>query len=283
MVENIYKELHAKYTEHPKLDHKNFTIKLGVNVKCDYSIEIHKNLRVLKNIHRKETAIVFGAGSTILDYKEVDDGNFIRVGCNRQFMRDELLPFHLYFLVDGGMGGTHSYVGDIGDLYDEFQPLWGKFYCLHPKHLYENFVKAKTIPWMVRTTTYEYIDYKDDNGKSRDTYLESLDETSGIKFTKDISVEFPMLNSNVAFPIMQFLLYMGFAKIYLVGFDASGGGRWNFPNAYWKTSDYAQNIAQWPKRWYFFRKWQKKEYPDVRVINVNPVALKGMMDDDIYT
>ena len=27
----------------------------------------------------------------------------------------------------------------------------------------------------------------------------------------------------------------------------------------------------------------KEEYPDVKIINVNPVALKGMMDEDIYT
>ena len=281
MVENIYKELHAKYTEHPDLEFSTH-IKTKNN-DSDYVKNIHKNLMVLKRLHSNKSALVFGSGPTLLDYKEIDDGSFVRVGCNRQFKRQEILPFHLYFLVDGGVGGMHSYVDEWSEYYDNYQPILGKFYNIRAKHLYKNFVRAKTIPFIVNTTEYKTIYYRDDSGKDRETFIESLEETAQIEFVKDISKGFPMLNSNVAYPIMQFLLYMGFEEIYLVGFDASGGGRWNFPNAYWNTSHYAQSIAQWPKRWYFFRKWQKREYPNVRVINVNPVALKGMMDDDIYT
>tara|TARA_R100000808_G_C2114673_1_gene127700 strand:- start:258 stop:1109 length:852 start_codon:yes stop_codon:yes gene_type:complete len=283
MAASIYKELHAKYTKHPNLSwYDNFHYSLGKTFTCAYGRHIHKNLRVLKNIHLGESAIVFGAGPSLLDYKELDDDTFIRVGCNRQFLREEILPFHLYILVDGGTLGKHSYIDEMGNLYDNYQPLWGKFYSIQPQHLYENFIKAKAIPFMKRTTGFEPVYYRDDYGNERKVNIEKLNQTSDIVFTKDISKDYLQLNSNVAFPIMQLLLYMGFAKIYLVGFDASGGGRWNYSDAY-KSVDYAQNIAQWPKRWYFFRKWQKKEYPDVKVINVNPVALKGMMDDDIYT
>ena len=136
---------------------------------------------------------------------------------------------------------------------------------------------------MVYTTKYAKHPYIDNSGKRNSAKVEDVNLVHTVKFSKDISTLPPALNSNVAFPIMQILLYMGFSKIYLVGFDASGGGRWNYLNAYWNCERYAQSVVQWPKRWYFFRKWQKEAYSNVKIINVNPVGLKGMMDEDIFT
>ena len=285
MVESIYDELKNKYISHPNLPHVG-TVRdedFSKNFKSSYINEIQQNLKVLHNIHLGQSAIVFGAGPSLLDYEEIDDGTLIRVSCNRQIFFDKILPFHLYINVDGGGGGKHSYASQFKDEIDTYQPLYAKFYGVHFKILYEAYVDARAIPFMVYTTDYRYHEYTNNFGEKRETQIENVDLVHTVKFSKDISILPPALNSNVAFPIMQFLLYMGFSKIYLVGFDSSGGGRWNYPNAYWDTDTYAQRVAQWPKRWYFFRKWQLEVYPDVKMVSVNPIGLKGMMDEDVYT
>ena len=285
MVESIYDELKNKYKEHPGLSHRGNVrdIDFNKNIKSEYIDEIQKNLQVLCNIHQNQSAVVFGAGPSLLDYKEIDDGSFIRVSCNRQIFREEILPFHLYINVDGGAGKKHSYASEFKEEIDYYQPLYAKFYGVHWKVLYDAYVDAEAIPFMIYTTKYRNHPYSDRAGRRNTTKVEDVNLVHTVKFSKDISVLPPALNSNVAFPIMQILLYMGFSKIFLFGFDASGGGRWNYPTAYWNVERYGESIVQWPKRWYFFRKWQKEEYPDVKIINVNPVALKGMMDEDIYT
>ena len=285
MVENIYTKLKEKSKVHPGLPHiGNLRDKdSSKNLKSEYIDEIQRNLQTLCNIHQNQSAIVFGAGPSLLSYNEIDDGTFIRVSCNRQIFREEILPFHLYINVDGGAGGKHSYVEEFKKQIDDYQPLYAKFYSVHWGVLYDAYVDAGAIPFMLYTTEYQDVKYRSKTGKTTSRKIEDPTFTHTTYFSKDISIDPPALNSNVAFPIMQILLYMGFEKIYLVGFDASGGGRWNYSTAYWNCDHYAQSVVQWPKRWYFFRKWQKESYPDVKIINVNPVALKGMMDDDLYT
>ena len=284
LIETIYNDLKEKYKVHPNLPHKGNVRgdDFSENIKSDYITGLQSNLKVLFNIHIDQTAIVFGAGPSLNDYDEIDDGTFVRVTCNRQIFMERLHPFHLYINIDGGSGGKHSYVKDFKKQIDDYQPLYAKFYSVHWKCLYDAYVDSGAIPFMIYTTKYFRHPYTNDLGVKRTSHVEDVNLVHTIKFVKDISIQPPMLNSNVAFPIMQILLYMGFSTINLVGFDASGGGRWNFPNAY-NFKNFAQSVVQWPKRWYFFRKWQKEAYPDVKIVNVNPVALKGMMDEDIYT
>ena len=89
MVESIYDELKNKYKEHPGLSHRGNVrdIDFNKNIKSEYIDEIQKNLQVLCNIHQNQSAVVFGAGPSLLDYKEIDDGSLIRVGCNRQIFK----------------------------------------------------------------------------------------------------------------------------------------------------------------------------------------------------
>ena len=121
MVESIYDELKSKYITHPKLSHignvrdKDF----NKNIKSEYIDEIQKNLHTLCKIHQNQSAVVFGAGPSLLDYKEIDDGSFIRVSCNRQIFREEILPFHLYINVDGGAGRKHSYATEFKEEIDQ--------------------------------------------------------------------------------------------------------------------------------------------------------------------
>ena len=88
-------------------------------------------------------------------------------------------------------------------------------------------------------------------------------------FTNDIA-EYCTLGHSIIFPLLQHMLYMGFNKIYLVGCD--GGYTQG------KSSDDI-NLLNWRKK---FVEFKNIYYPEVQIISVNPVSLKGWFDD-IYT
>ena len=64
---------------------------------------------------------------------------------------------------------------------------------------------------------------------------------------------------------------MGIKKIYFVGCD---GG---FTQG--KSSDDNHLLFWWKK----FVEFKNIYYPEVKIISVNPVSLKGWFDEDIYT
>ena len=93
----------------------------------------------------------------------------------------------------------------------------------------------------------------------------------------------PFLNHSIIFPAVQFALYCNFTKIYLVGCDCNlykqDRNRKYFFDDNSKNVKLDYNIIQWGKKIY---KFKNKEYSNTKLININPVGLKGMMDQDIY-
>ena len=93
----------------------------------------------------------------------------------------------------------------------------------------------------------------------------------------------PFLNHSIIFPAVQFALYCNFTKIYLVGCDCNlykqDRNRKYFFDDNSKNVKLDYNIIQWWKKIY---KFKNKEYSNTKLININPVGLKGMMDQDIY-
>ena len=88
---------------------------------------------------------------------------------------------------------------------------------------------------------------------------------------------------NIALQVMQVALFMQPEVIYLVGCDASGAGHFigsETDNDIIKTG--LPNIVGSEKT---FAKWRELKhfveihYPDVKIISINPVGLKGMFED----
>ena len=93
----------------------------------------------------------------------------------------------------------------------------------------------------------------------------------------DIEKEPLMDFGSVAFGAFHLCLYMGFKKIYLAGID-------NSLNGYFKAEHTQRFLATQT----IFEGWKKVKdfvamfYPDVEIISINPVVLKGLFKD-VYT
>ena len=90
-------------------------------------------------------------------------------------------------------------------------------------------------------------------------------------FSADLATKPPAAAGSVAFPAMQFLLWTGVKRIYVVGADIVDGRRIGEKKP---SQDYVrQNFLG---RWQEFERWVGVAYPSVEIIPLNPVGLKGM-------
>lgn len=78
------------------------------------------------------------------------------------------------------------------------------------------------------------------------------------------------------FSALQFILYTHPQRLYLVGWDCGAGYAYN-KNQYAGSANYQIDIL---KR--YFLPFIRVNYPDVEIISVNPVGLKGIFND-VYT
>lgn len=93
------------------------------------------------------------------------------------------------------------------------------------------------------------------------------------EFCQDIENE-PLMAGGIAFSAMQFILHAHPKKIYLVGCDCSSGFFYN--------SDITFNNESMIKGWKALKQHIEEFYPDIEIISLNPVGLKGLFKDE-YT
>lgn len=94
-------------------------------------------------------------------------------------------------------------------------------------------------------------------------------ENNDAHWSNDIS-KFCLFGFSIIFPVVQIFLYMGFDVIYLVGADCG----------YTLENEPAFDAAL-VSIWGSFKNWYQNEekYKHVKIVSINPVALKGMFDD----
>ena len=99
-------------------------------------------------------------------------------------------------------------------------------------------------------------------------------------FQRDLTVG-PMYNHSIVFPALQFLLYTGVGRIYLVGCDCGGGASYLNQKAKWVDRSGRPTDVVW--NWHEFLEFKDTAYPSVEVISVNPQGLVGLFTDYITT
>jgi hypothetical protein len=116
------------------------------------------------------------------------------------------------------------------------------------------------LPLGMKNTKY----YMCDSGGNPDKCL----------FKKDISKENLTAVASITFEVLQFVLYTGIKKIYLVGQDCdySNGTFAKIMIGKQQQADYY--ILRY---WKIVKNWIEQIYPDVEIYSINPVAL------DIFT
>ena len=86
----------------------------------------------------------------------------------------------------------------------------------------------------------------------------------------DIELE-PLHPGGIAFSALQFILHCHPQKIYIVGCDCSSG--------FFYKSDIVFDNTWMIKIWKDFKQYIDELYPDIEIISINPVGLRGLFED----
>lgn len=223
----------------------------------------HKELLKYKNKHNGEIAYIFGSGPTLKQFKMIEKGYFI--GCNH-IIKNEYIKKNLkyYFFGDG-------YIKKYSHHYN---PIYGD----HKKEVDNLDLNIEKFCMVSRNNDLKI------HGFTKKT-VEELNNINTIPCDLNLNIFFenleknPFMNHSIIFPAIQFALYSGFSKIYLVGCDCTG----YFLNNGFNTSNgkikYDEELIMWHKK---LLEHKIKYYNNSKIISINPVGLKDIYDEDIY-
>tara|TARA_Y100001970_G_C14153313_1_gene814006 strand:- start:723 stop:1412 length:690 start_codon:yes stop_codon:yes gene_type:complete len=220
----------------------------------------HKELLKYKNKHKGETCYIFGSGPTFNSFKLQEPGIFI--GCNH-IIKHEYIKKNLKYYFFG-----HGYT-----IYTSEDSIYGN----HKKEVDNLGNEVEKFCMVSRDNDFSFHNFTEESIKN----LKDINAIPCDMNLTHINIELDkeaFLNHSIVFPAIQFALYAGFSKIYLVGCDCNcmGYNTYFFRNIEQKNLDYSL-ISFW-KQMYNFK---KETFPNTKIININPIGLKGLMDGDI--
>lgn len=207
-----------------------------------------------KNKHLGQTITLIASGPSVKDFEPFTDS--IYVGVNNSVLYDKV-KFDYLFLQELHKDNSKNKVANeyIGNNCQ-------KFYGIIPDN------RLKDVYPIVKNIPQSHI-------VAENIHRFYLEDIFSHKFSADIEHE-PLGDfGGTVFSAMQFILYTHPKTIYLVGCDCSSG--YFFNNA-------ALDIDTSPqvRSWKFLKTFVDDYYPDIKIISVNPVGLKGLFED-IYT
>ena len=204
-----------------------------------------------KDRHIGETGILFATGPTLNSYKPIDE-KAIKFGVNSiVFKKDIKLDYHFF-----------------GD-----RPL------NHPDWIdgYDYIDETYKTDINIQRFIHVLVDGKKLDSQLNDDEVERLEGigyeiTTGDEIKKNIS-KYKLLNHSIVFSCLQFMLYTGIKRIYLVGCDMSNIRSFRDERALPQTMYSGNDHTSY---WILFKKFIEVEYSNVEIISINPVGLKGM-------
>lgn len=203
-----------------------------------------KTFSSFKNIHQGKDIVICATGPSFKDYNPIE--NAIHIGVNGALFKDNIKLDYLF-------------VNDY-----DFMRMHKEEYC---KHINDDCKKFYAILKTEHIRIPEYVAQEANAYR----YYTNHPETT---FNYELDV-LPIGDfGSVAFAAAQFALWSHPKKIYLVGCDCSCG----YYNNQKRTFDFYKTYYAWKK----FKEFAKINYPDVEIISINPVGLRGMFKD-VYT
>lgn len=206
-----------------------------------------KVFRKYKNIFGgKESVVLLASGSTLNKYKPIAGAHHIAVNgvVNNSALRDAI---EYYFIQDRG---TEAYLNNILSLECK-EIFFGR--PVNPIS-----VEGLVIPenWFANKKNNANLYYT--------TYPNN-------EFRYDITTFGLPDFGSVIFSAFSFSLWMRPARIYLVGCDCS--------DRYFDGRERKHSLSRLIRPWIEASKFQKIYYPDIDIISINPVGLKGVFKD----
>ncbi len=216
-----------------------------------YPSKYNKHLEKFRNVHKGKSAILFATGPSIKNYQPFEGSEeAIKVGLNRIYVYPEILENLDYY-------------------------FFGSHYELDQEHR-ENLEGICAIADLVKfAAAYENGQSHAQIGRGNISPERALElgaipfENNLEEFSNDIA-NYAVLGHSIVFPALQVLLYTGISKIYLVGCDGGETGRGGL------ASSGNEHMIFW---WNKFKEFKDAHYPEVEIISINPVSLRGVFPD----
>jgi len=216
------------------------------------STEHNKGFLKYKNIHNGDTGILFAPGPSVKKYKPIfDDTKSINVGLSWIFNQEDILDKLNYYF----FGSGYHYVAGTYDESPEVDDYRNKINSINPSIQKFASVYRQGTPTGLGNITPESceninaIPFDCQSPHGYQDFITDIDEQR-------------IFGLSIIFPALQFMLYTGLSKIYLVGVDA--------------------NIGSLSSTWIQAKNFIQSSYPSVEIISINPVGLKGYFKDE-YT
>ena len=241
-------------------DYKN-NFNQSQNILIDFHNSI-KNMVLSNNIHPKsftkylninlnKDVVLLATGPTLNDYIPIK--NCINVGVNHAFKYNKVDLDYLF--IQDNQSLTYNEL--------KYSAEYRKSKCIKFYGIISDREIERTIPKNI----YENNDCN--------IYIVERAGTPFETFNYDISIlPLPSFGS-IAFAALNFIVWMHPRRIFLVGCDCSAGGHF-VDNK--DTSHYGYMLHGWNQAKLFL----SYHYPDIEIISINPVGLKGMFKD-IYS
>ena len=209
-----------------------------------------------KGIHQGKDIVLVASGISAEKY--YPKGEVVHIGVNRSFqIGDYRIPMDYMFLQDFS-GRTPEYIDDLDNYrVGECQ----KFYGLTTE--YDNRIN-RVIPES-HAIKAKALRYRTDWAP-----IEGFEP----QFAYDISTQPLGCFGSIVFPALQFALWTYPKRIFLVGCDCTTAGY-----AYDKKCVNFLKPDKIVGAYKKFKEFAKKYYPDVEIISINPVGLRGIFKD----
>lgn len=208
-----------------------------------------------KNIHKGKDIVLVATGPTALKYKPIEGA--VHIGVNNAY-RLQNAPLDYLFSMD---------FGPIKKNAEEIQKLE------IPKFFGQDF-KCFPSKFHAHGTAHIPDGFIENNKNARKFYFDASNFSS---IYTDIETQpLPDLGSCV-FSAACFALYTGCKRLYIVGCDCALTGYFekSASAAHWND----EIVARLLNGWEIFGNYVKICHPNVEVISVNPVGLKGKFTD----
>ena len=209
------------------------------------ALSINKKLEIFKDASVGKSIYIVGGGPSV-KYFMPEAQNAVFIGVNRAYKNDRY-KFDFLFAQDHFPEGMKDFLSYNGNNCKKMLGITGYDYDIE---IHESEIHGENI--------FRYV----------------LESKQMQRIPQNITIKpFADMRGTV-FSAIQFALYMNPKQIFLVGFDCSAGGD-IFTE---KNENYGYQFISWKK----ISKFIKENWPEIEIVSINPVGLKGMFVDQ-YT
>lgn len=215
----------------------------------------HNTFSHYQGIHKEQEIVVVGAGPTLKYYSPIK--NVIHIGVNGVYRCNKIELDYLFVQDFEGEGENGVFwVEEIKTLRCE------KFVGQYIKKVPTNMIASDYIAEYIGAKTYYVQDYMHGG-------IDNYRIPKNIEF-------YPVVdNGSTIFAAMQFALYAHPKKIYIVGCDCSYLLGQHFDCSKGAPMHFEMVYANWKR----MKEHIETYFPDIEVISINPIGLKGIFKD----